>query len=199
LDAVSVRELQGKYICEELGIKETQVLIDPTFLLTKEKWLNKVQKPKNLMNEKYVLTYYIGKIPENVNKEINRYCEENNGLKKIDLNSVDHLEYYSYTPFEFLYLILHSTVVYTDSFHATVFSIIFEKKFIVSERIIKDEEKMNSRIDTLLGLFGLEHHRFDEFSGDYGLLSLNGKKITEVIEKEQKRSKDFILEHIKEW
>ena len=91
LEAVSVREEQGMAICKDLGIDECRVNIDPTFLLSKEEWLKVIKKPDKRLPEKYVVTYFLGKIEESSMKIINNYCAKNN-LQRIDLNSVSALE-----------------------------------------------------------------------------------------------------------
>ena len=56
--------------------------------------------------------------------------------------------------------------MYTDSFHGTVFSILFRRPFVVAERIGDGcVNKMTSRIDTLLGKFGLEARRGTKNNG----------------------------------
>ena len=55
---------------------------------------------------------------------------------------------------QFLYLIKNAEYVFTDSFHATVFSLIFEKQFFVFERA--GHKGMGERINSLLSLFDLE-------------------------------------------
>ncbi len=62
LEAISVREEQGLNICRELGYDECRVNIDPTFLLSKNEWLKVIKKPKQHLPEKYVVTYFLGKI-----------------------------------------------------------------------------------------------------------------------------------------
>jgi len=61
---------------------------------------------------------------------------------------------------EFLWAIKHARLIYTDSFHGTVFSILYRRPFVVCNRLGDAvTEKMGSRIDTLLSLFGLEERR----------------------------------------
>ena len=61
---------------------------------------------------------------------------------------------YASGPSEFIYLVSKSSLICTDSFHACVFAILFDKPFKVFKR--KDDNKdMFSRIETLLGMFGI--------------------------------------------
>lgn len=190
LEAISVREKQGNAICKELGFVESRVNIDPTFLLSKSEWLKVVKKPDKEVPEKYVITYFLGKIEEENEKLINNYCLENN-VKRIDLNSVNALEWFDITPFEFLYLINSSEFVFTDSFHASVFSIIFGKQFLTAERTSNDTNSMSSRIDTLFSTFACKNHRMETFDGNVNSLQLDNANVESVIQYEKKRTKDY--------
>ena len=60
-------------------------------------------------------------------------------------------------PGEFLYLIKNAKRVITDSFHATIFSWIFEREMMIIERFKNGEKQsQNSRIHTLVSVLGCE-------------------------------------------
>ena len=191
LEAISVREEQGVVICKELGCTECGVNIDPTFLLSKDEWLKVVKKPNKEIPSKYVVTYFLGKVEEENEKLINNFCMKNNA-KRIDLNSVKVLEWFDITPLEFLYLIKNAEFVFTDSFHASVFSIIFGKQFLTADRISDDNNRMSSRIDTLFSTFSCENHRMRTFDGNTDALKLDNTKVESVIQYERNRTKDYI-------
>lgn len=190
LEAISVREEQGMSICRKLGFNECRVNIDPTFLLSKNEWLNVMQKPVQQLPEKYVVTYFLGKIEKTAEGKIRDYCEKN-GLERIDLNSVTSLNWFDITPFEFLYLIKNAEIVFTDSFHASVFSIIFGKKFLTAERTVRNNNKMGSRIDTLFATFSCENHRLSEFDGNIEGLKMDELKVEHIIQYEKDRTHDY--------
>ena len=152
--AVSVREEQGAAIIKELTGKNVPVVLDPTLLLDAEEWTELESKPawyKNNNAEKYILTYFLGKKPP-----IIETVAEKEHLKVINLLDMAVFDHYTVSPQEFLYLIHHAALVYTDSFHGSVFSILFERPFVVCDRIDKHQYSMKSRIDTLLKLFCLQ-------------------------------------------
>lgn len=192
LEAISVRENQGVAICNELGFAESRVNIDPTFLLSKSEWLKVVKKPNKAIPPKYIVTYFLGKIEDKNEELINNYCLENN-VKRIDLNSVNALEWYDITPFEFLYLINSSEFVFTDSFHASVFSIIFGKRFLTAERTSDGTNRMSSRIDTLFSTFACKNHKMETFDGNVNALQPDNAKVESVIQYEKERTKDYFL------
>lgn len=62
---ISVREEAGKRIVEEMtGRTDAQVLVDPTMLLTIQEWDEVSCKPRNPLPEKYLLTYFLGKVSD---------------------------------------------------------------------------------------------------------------------------------------
>lgn len=195
LEAISVREEQGDIICKELGFAESRVNIDPTFLLSKNEWLKVIKKPNKEIPKKYIVTYFLGEIGENNEKLINEYCLENNA-DRIDLNSVNALDWFDITPFEFLYLINNSEFVFTDSFHASVFSIIFGKQFLTADRISNDTNRMNSRIDTLFSTFDCKNHKMEIFDGNINALKLDEVNVENVIQHEKNRTKDYFSEKL---
>lgn len=156
---LSVRENAGKNIIRNLTEREAEVLVDPTMVLQKEKWELLMQRPSNLP-KRYVLCYFLGM----VDREYKQYIEiqaKNKGLEIVELFNIEKPEYYILDPSEVLYCIRHAEIVYTDSFHGTIFSILFQKQFLVFERN-ESGAKMNSRLDTLLSTFGLSGNTYDE-------------------------------------
>lgn len=190
LEAISVREEQGQNICKMLGFDNCRVNIDPTFLLSKKEWLKVIKKPDKQLPPKYVLTYFLGSIEKTVECKIENYCAKNN-LQRIDLNSVKALKWFDITPFEFLYLIKNAEFVFTDSFHASVFSIIFGKLFLTAERTSSNSNKMGSRIDTLFSTFSCENHRMATFDGNVDALKMDNSRVERVIQNEKNRAYEY--------
>ena len=120
---ISVREEAGAKIIKNLiGIK-VPVHVDPTLLLNKDEWVKIMKKPYyNKINEKYLLTYFLGYKNKCLKNTINRFAKEYN-LKIINLVDRDEPEWLNLGPCEFLYMIYNSSLFFTDSFHGTVFSI----------------------------------------------------------------------------
>ena len=159
-------------------------------MLSKNEWLKVIKKPKQHLPEKYVVTYFLGKIEKEVEDKIRDYCGKN-GLERIDLNSVASLKWFDITPFEFLYLIKNAEFVFTDSFHASVFSIIFGKCFLTAERASGNNNKMGSRIDTLFSTFSCENHRLSAFDGNIESLKMDESKVEHIIQHEKDRTYEY--------
>lgn len=188
--AISVREDAGKEIINNLGInKDVEVLVDPTMLLSAEEWDKVSNKPKNIKDgEKYILNYFLGKLPNEWDKEIKRIAKEND-CKIINILDAND-PYFVSGPSEFLYLEKNAFLVCTDSFHSSVFSIIYGTPFIIFNRI-DNHISMNSRLDTLLSKFGLENRKFNGSIPD-DLLKCDYSNAKKILEKEKQKSKKFL-------
>ena len=187
--AISVREDSGKKIVEELtGRTDVEVLVDPTMLLTPEEWDKVSKKPKQLNFDKYILCYFLGELSEQRKKEIERVAKENDC--KI-INILDKKDpFYETGPSEFLYLEKNAFLICTDSFHSSVFAILYNRPFIVFDR--EDSlVKMNSRLDTLLKKFELED-RWYEGEIKKEQLKTDYTKAYEILEKEREKSMKFL-------
>ena len=152
--AISVRETEAADLIEKLIGKRPEVVLDPTMLLTKDEWF-KVSKQSKLMTTKpFIVKYFLGRRSEEVDEMINSFANENE-FEVIDVTSKECP--YIIGPAEFVYLFQYSQMNFVDSFHGTVFSILFNKTFYTFAR---PEEKgfgnMNSRFETLFSLFPLE-------------------------------------------
>lgn len=187
--AISVREDAGKKIVENLtGRTDIEILIDPTMMLDSNDWDKVSKKPKMLKNQKYILTYFLGIISEERKNEIKKLAQnmEYEIINLMDKNS----EFYNCGPSEFLYLHKNAELICTDSFHSSVFSIIYNKPFVVFERE-DNRVNMNSRIETLLSKFKLEERKFvGELTNN--ILNHDYSEAYKILEEERKKSKEFL-------
>lgn len=187
--AISVREDAGKRIVEELtGRNDVEVLVDPTMLLTAEEWDKVAKKPEQLKADKYILNYFLGELSESRKKEIERVAKENHCeiINVLDKNS----PFYQTGPSEFLYLEKNAFLICTDSFHSSVFAILYNRPFFVFER--EDNlVKMNSRIETLLSKFKLEDRKYKgEITQE--MLNVDYKETYKILEKEREKANNFL-------
>lgn len=196
LDAISVRESAAKKICEDITDKDVSVLIDPTLTLNADEWRQISEKPRNIGEGKYIFCYLLGKQSENFINELKTYSEKTGRQlvflediwRKLGVASDDE---YCYGPSEFIWLIEHSDMVVTDSFHATVFSIIFKKKFWVVPRD-DGENNMNSRFSSLFDMLSIENGEYSKDQGFEADLVLDYEKIGLVLDKERNKFYEFI-------
>ncbi|WP_408071410.1 polysaccharide pyruvyl transferase family protein [Butyrivibrio sp. JL13D10] len=153
---ISVREEDSVELVKKLTGITPQRHIDPTMLLEPEDYYLLEEKPEYEMPDKYLFMYYLGNIPDEYYKKVQEIADKK-GLKIIKFTETPGEPFYNIGPQHFIYLIHHADYICTDSFHGTVFSLLFEKQFVIFTRQDKDVS-MNSRIETLVDLFGI-HNR----------------------------------------
>ncbi len=188
MSRISVREQAGADIIKNLIGLDVPVLMDPTLLLSKSNWNNLMVKPWWYDNDGYILKFFLGDDITSREQQINDVSRKY-GLKVIDILDNSNVDQYACSPEEFLYLIKNASIVFTDSFHATVFSIIMNTPFINYSR-----KGMNSRIDTLLNLFCMsKRHVEDRGKLDGDLFDIDFSMVDCTIDKEREKSKQFLM------
>lgn len=186
--AISVREDAGKNIVEDLTGKTAEVIIDPTMMLDVEVW-RKIENDPNVVEGKYVLTYFLS--PPNADA-LRLSDKLGRQYKVININDVIIAS--SVGPTEFLWLFDHADLILTDSFHGSVFSILFDKPFQVFDRQSKDVSMM-SRITTLLSKFGLER-KYAGSGIENDLWEHDYEEAYIVLRQERMKAKQFINDAI---
>lgn len=164
LDLVGVREMRGKEIVDSLSDKKATVVVDPTLLLSSKEWAEIANTYMQKYSEPYIFCYILGH-RDDIRKRINE-LRDRTGYKVVFLRHVDDYyeadekmgDYapYDIDPIDFINLVRNASYVITDSFHGTIFSIIFHKQFSVFYRVDpSDSKSTHSRIQSLLMTFDL--------------------------------------------
>lgn len=159
LDYVSVREQKGKEILKMQCNIESQVVLDPTLLININEW-RKLESKSNIIKP-YIFCYFL-KADHFYKTSVQRFAEEH-GLEVYgvsdnpnDADWMHILTHYTIGPREFLGLINDASIVITDSYHGTIFSLLYHKDFITIERFSSDDRIcQNSRIYQLIDYFGI--------------------------------------------
>ena len=139
-----------KFVEEHLGFKSILTL-DPTLLINKQLYLNLINNYQiDIKENDYIFVYKI------INStEINIFLQKVKEILKINFYIVDIIDQEQI--YKFIYGIYNSRGVVTDSFHATIFSIIFNKPFIAFVNQINDD----GRFKTLKDVFELDNRIFN--------------------------------------
>lgn len=158
---LSCREEKGAELIYEMTGKKCEWLLDPTLYITKDEW-QKFEEPISIA-KKYVLCFFLGNISDGAKTSINQYAEINS-LEVINLNDIQ-CSYYVSNPQQFVWMIDHSQMIFTDSFHATAFSINMNKPFYVFERKETQDiaNHMFSRLESLTKMFELQDRCVSQF------------------------------------
>lgn len=152
---VSVREQRAVEQLTGKIDKPVELVLDPTFLLSKEDWDTVCKIPENI--EPYVLCYFLGDNP--IEREIATDFARRKSLRLVSiLRPIDSemvgISLYDASPEEFIGLIKKAEYIFTDSFHAVVFSYLYQKQYFVFNR--SKDGNMNSRIVNITKLLCTE-------------------------------------------
>lgn len=199
LDVVGTREQKGADIINAISEKKATVVLDPTLLLDAQDW-SKVAAPR-LIEEEYVFCYLFGE--REYIAEVKQKVAELTGMKIVcipfvprELDSDDE-KIFDAGPAEFISLIQNASLVLTDSFHATAFSINLKTPFISLCRFAKSDKKgMNDRLVTILNMVGLSDRLVDAgdaISAEF-LYDVDFEKVHEKLNRKRQADRKFLLD-----
>ena len=163
MSALSCREHDGCKLIKELTGRKAKKVLDPTLLLTQKEWEEIESKPKFKSPERFLLQFFLGDVKEEFQQEIKRICDER-GLEILNVNDKSDPTHFAISPSEFVWLIHHADTVCTDSFHASAFSITFERRLRVFRRQQEGYGDMFGRLNDLLAPLGLSELVFGKGS-----------------------------------
>ena len=186
---ISVREQSGMKIIDKfLNRKDVKIMLDPTLLLSKKEWHKLSEKADCTIGSNYIFLYFLGKLNTETKNTINQFA-----LKKqlkivniLDKNS----EYYESGPNEFVSLIENASIIFTDSFHASVFSFIFQKPFVIFER--NEIKNTYSRLENFLTMFSLKDRKFNGKFISNENLNVDYSKGYSILENKRNESIEYI-------
>jgi hypothetical protein len=149
---VGLREKSSVDFLKNCGLEKVEHVMDPVMLLDKSFFEKAAIKPKI---EKYALLYLVDKTPQL--DEVVDYITKNLGLKIVHVcgfRKKCRCDYFikDSGPEEILGLLINAEFVISASFHATLFSVFFNKNFVS----LLPNENTNARISEFLDLVGLK-------------------------------------------
>lgn len=191
MNHISVREDAGAKIVRALTGREVPVVIDPTMILTKEKWLSISKESKAKPTKKYLLTYLLGGGAKEHKQKIKEISKKYN-LEIVNLGDIKDVEHYTTGPSEFIDYINDASVFFTDSFHGCVFSMLLDTPFVVCNRVGQNSKtSMESRIDTFLDKFELQDRRYSNLE-NIDIFECDYTRSNELLEVERKIAWDYL-------
>lgn len=196
-DAISVREDSGVTLCKEyLGVTATH-LIDPTLLLEKEDYVALIEKDQISGKPNSLLVYVLDHTPEkmaivemiknHMGLEINSVMPEKTYNKESRKN-IDDCVFPPVT--QWLRGFMDAEFVVTDSFHGTIFSILFNKPFVV----IGNERRGLTRLSSLLKKFILENRlifKASDLQLGKNISNIDFDLVNQIIEDEKRKVVEF--------
>lgn len=158
LDYISIREESTLPLIQPLTEKKVSVVLDPTLLLDQKDYELIISQDKN--KSEYIFVYML-----EYSVELVKYCNRFNNERKIKIIYIANNKFsgikgenvFGIGPDKFLKYIKEAKYIITNSFHATVFSIIFNKKFVTFTT-----KHSSSRMVDLLDKLGISERIYNE-------------------------------------
>ena len=192
-DAVSVREFSAIQLCKKYFNIIPEVVLDPTLLLDKTQYIQLIESEEMLWNKEDIFAYLLDDCPQN--REILKIIEKKRNAHThcISISLKGNKEFSSVS--EWLSSFLYSNFVVCDSFHGCVFSIIFNKNFIV----IGNKERGETRFESLLQMFELQNRMIYSLNDIDKILNtpINWNRVNGILLKNKEKSISFLKKSLK--
>lgn len=187
-DCISVREYSAVAVIEDMGYKAVQVM-DPTIIVRKNLWEQMADRSKIKVKRPYILVYNL-----HSNSNMQRFVQKETKAKGLAVYSITTTFRKSagkniFCPSidDFLWLFKNAECVYTDSFHAIAFSLIFNSPFFA---ILPKE--YSTRLESVLKTFDLEDRVCDMTLRYIERKEIDWDNINRIIENERGRSLEWL-------
>lgn len=199
-DAISVREDSGIELCKKLFEVNAVQVLDPTLLLDAEHYTKLSYERDDFSNDGNLFTYVLDE--NNEKQQIIDAVIRETALKSFRILpkskykevGIKHIEDCVLPPIEqWLRGFVDAKYVVTDSFHGTVFSILFKRPFIA----IANSSRGVTRFTSLLKLFGLEDRlvlKPEDVTPELINKPIDYKRVYTILEAERKKSKKFLMD-----
>lgn len=201
MDAIGVREEQAVQLVKEVSGKKAEWVLDPTLLLNAADW-RRIAEKTDVPEGGYILLYeltpcpYIKKLALYLSgllkgKTIVRICKQ--AVREDE--EADIINITDAGPAEFLYLFSKASMVITNSFHGTAFSINFQRPFYT---VLPLRKQNNSRQRSLLKLFGLADRLLVEGDSfpEATELMIDYTSVDNILVRERAKSIHFLEESV---
>lgn len=201
IDYIGVREESLKDYIEAHMDKDVSLVLDPVMLNDRSLYDDMAVKPEE---KGYLFVYYVMEQAEDTLEQAAAYARAHN-LKIVEATDrpipqgklskykdLDVTYRYDIGIEEWLGYFKYADVVFTNSFHASCFSILFEKEFFVGSR-------NGDKVTNVLKQFRLENRRFNKDTDllDPSLKPIDYEAVGAILKAKRKESSDFILNAIR--
>lgn len=207
-DYISVREKSGIDIITKILNKKVFLVCDPTLLMDAKVWEQEVSDTR-IVKEKYFFCYFLGSNLEH--RRCVKSFANKMGYKIVNLPHMEEyimadekyadISLYDVSPIDFLNLIFYAEYIFTDSFHGSIFSIIFNKNFYAFRRFKNNcKASTNTRLDNLLEMCGLQEQIIEntELEKDIKLINLDYKTVNKKVDDIREKSYMFLKKSLEE-
>lgn len=134
---LSVRESVGRRIVAELTSRDVQVVLDPTLTVDRAVWDGLIAGQSPIIAGPYAVRFFLGTPTSAQNDWVHHHAEDA-GLAIVDLHALDQEQFADVDPAGFVAAIARADVVYTDSFHAGIFALLYRRPMVLRSRFDRD-------------------------------------------------------------
>lgn len=187
-DKISVREESGVTVMSEVFNLPAKHVLDPTLLLDAESYKKLITENPHKQDTKGLVTYILDSTTEK-QEAIRNFANRLNLLYTPIPYSLEELQptLKVYSVYDWLYSIDNAQYVITDSFHGTVFCILFHKPFIC----IGNEGRGTSRFTSLLKIFHLEDRLVSSLE-DFTDTPINWEEVDAILATKRAEAMEFL-------
>lgn len=200
-DYISVREETGVNIVKKYSNAKVCRIADPTFIYDADEWRG-FAKDGAVISQKYVLVHFLNEPNEVALESMSWLSEQLNidvvaiGYRHDSFNRLKRFVFKDGGPWDYVSMIDKAEYVITDSFHSSLFSINFNKRFFVFHRNYL-ASKQTSRISDLLERFGMGNRLITDIEVLKNLYLENlPVSSRSILEKERATIRDYIQKSI---
>ena len=198
-DTLSVRENNGQKWIKEISGRDAKIVLDPTLLLTIDDY-RRLERKNMKLPEKYIFFYspgfdlgiceFVKQVSKKYNLPVITWSAKPFYVKNVWKYGFKLPDYED--PSTYLTLIKNATLVFTTSFHGTIFSSLYHKKFFVLKNggMYGTDDRVISLVDKLK----LDKHLIEyNFKEDFNYLTEPDYSEFDIaLEVEKKKSLDFL-------
>lgn len=156
--AISCREKIGTFFVRDLLNINAPQVVDPSLLLTGNQWRKIAEKPKDEPRKKYLLTYFLTPNQWYIDYARQYAMEHNLQVVTFYLRTTSPIEAdmaICAGPSEFVSMIDNAEVLFTDSFHGSIFATHMETPFVGFRRFSGEKEGQNLRLTDLYSMMNI--------------------------------------------
>lgn len=193
--AISVREDLGQDFCLEFFGKKAELVLDPTLLLTRDHYISLIEQRKSTYKKGGLFTYVL-----DLNEEKRKIINDVSSFHNLTPYQLEIIEGHENTPLEWrtkaevedwIINFHNADFIVTDSFHGTVFSILFNKPFFS----LINYDRGGVRFKSILKQFDLLGRMIGAYTElNESVLSnqINWEKVNNTLEEKRNKSSIFL-------
>lgn len=205
-DAISVREDTGvDLVSQYLGREDAFHLIDPTMLLTADQYRDIINQENTVLTDGNLYLYLLdktdhkGQFVQDVANKMGLTPYDSMPRKRLGLDDVSNTnakEFAYMSPAQWLRGFQDAAFVITDSFHGTIFSILFNVPFIT----IGNRDRGMARFSSLLKMFRLEDRLLINPSNNAiqkaNFADIDWADVNNILKRERSKAIDFLKNNL---